>query len=239
MNNQLVPDWKIRFLKGGCQALRRGVYECTKYLNRHCTRVQIVDTELAQAIQIISAEKICIIRHLFENYRKIMKKQLKEIQKEEVGEKSSKEKLQLRKKCLLETKCGTTDYGIEEIESKVLENLANENKTNTAKQIYEESGREEIEETESMEIESLAKNKIDISGHLVLLVKNSSTLMETEDIFSSRWAPSNITGNMVRSNRKREKIEFTTEISTSRKEGPVEKRARTKTQKSENIVKEE
>ena len=101
------------------------MHECTKYLNRHCTRVQIVDTELAQAIQVISAEEICIIRHLFENYRKITEKQLKEIQEEDVGEKSSKEKLQLRKKYLLETECGTTDYGIEEIESKVLENPAN------------------------------------------------------------------------------------------------------------------
>ena len=66
-----------------------------------------------------------------------------------------------------------------------------------------------------MEIESLAKNKIDMTEHSVPLVENSSTLMEAEDIFSSRWAPSNITGNIVRSNRKREKIEFTTEISTS------------------------
>src|SRR5260363_293769 len=190
MNNQLVPDWKIRFLKGGCQALRRGVHECTKYLNRHCTRVQIVDTEIAQAIQIISAEEICIIRHLFENYRKITQKQLKEIQEEEVEDKISKEKVQLRKKCLLEMECGTTDYGIEEIESMVLEKPASINKTDSAKQIYEESNVKELEETESMEIESLAENKIGLTEHLASSSESSSMVMETEDIFSSRWAPS-------------------------------------------------
>ena len=51
MNIQQVPDWKIKFLKGGYYVLKCSVYECIKYLNKTCTKAQIVNVEIARAIQ--------------------------------------------------------------------------------------------------------------------------------------------------------------------------------------------
>ncbi|CAG8602407.1 17209_t:CDS:2, partial [Gigaspora rosea] len=89
-------------------------------------------------------------------------------------------------------------------------------------QINEENGTEELKVAESMEIESLRKIKISATGYVESSFESPSSVIKAEDIYSSRWAPSS-----------------PVVVSTRRKEGPVEKRARIKTQELKKAVKGE
>src|SRR5260363_463242 len=109
MSIQMVPDWKVDFLKKGSRAIRLGVRSCSNLLSRGCSKIQIIDKEIAEAVQVISAEEIFIIRQLIEYYQKIMEKQLKEIK-----EFSKQDNQQKRKTALLDSESGHFDYGIEE-----------------------------------------------------------------------------------------------------------------------------
>ncbi|CAG8669886.1 24860_t:CDS:2 [Gigaspora rosea] len=121
----------------------------------------------------------------------------------------------------------------------VLEISTSGNKSDHAEQTYEESSAEVLERAGIMKIEGFGNEKIDLIGHLESSVESSSTVKRTEDIFSSKWAPSSTLKSSIGNNKKREKMEFTTEISTRHKEGPVEKRVRTKAQTAESAEKEE
>jgi len=111
MNPYLVPDWKVNFLKKGCQAIRLGARSCIDLLRRECKNVQIIDKEISVAVQTITAEEVYIIRQLIENYPKITEHQLKLI-KEDKRQTYD----QRRKGLLLEAESGFIDYGIEEME---------------------------------------------------------------------------------------------------------------------------
>ena len=80
-----------------------------KLLSRGCNKIQIIDKEIADAVQVISAEEICIIRQLIEYYPKITEKQLREIK-----EFSKQDNQQKRRFLLLDSEAGHFDYGIEE-----------------------------------------------------------------------------------------------------------------------------
>src|SRR5260364_15932 len=114
MNIKQVLDWKVKFLKGGCEALRGGVHKCIKFLNTSCTKIQTIDSKLAKAIEVLSAEEICLVSHLLENYRNLTEKQFKEIQAVTNEERKECEETLRRKKLLIEAECSTLDYGIEE-----------------------------------------------------------------------------------------------------------------------------
>jgi len=116
-----VPEWKVGFLKKGCQAIKYGGTGCLDLLKRECVRTQIVDQELAKAIQTITAEEICIIRHFLECYTKLSEKQLGEIQRKESKESvdSTEAKNQARIETLLQLECGTIDYGTQVLEDEL------------------------------------------------------------------------------------------------------------------------
>src|SRR6185437_2804668 len=147
MNIQQVPEWKVNFLKNGCVALRTGVQECMNYLKKACTKVQVVDKEIAKAIESLSAEDVCLIRHLLENYRALTEKQLKEIQNNTKEGKSILKKTQARKEALLDAECGTLDYGIEEkigikMEGVEISTSESEHKENTGKEKFDKEEAE-------------------------------------------------------------------------------------------------
>ena len=58
MNPYLVPDWKVNFLKKGCQAIRVGARSCIDLRRRECKNVQIIDKESPAAVQTITAEEV-------------------------------------------------------------------------------------------------------------------------------------------------------------------------------------
>src|SRR5260363_119262 len=109
MNTHMVPEWMIDFLKKGSKAISLGVSSCSKLLSKGYSKIQIIDKEIAEAVQVISADEIFIIRQLIEYYPKIMEKQLKEIK-----EFSKQDNQQKRKTALLDSESGHFDYGIEE-----------------------------------------------------------------------------------------------------------------------------
>src|SRR5260363_16647 len=109
MNIHMVLQQKIDFLKKGSKAISLGVSSCSKLLSRECSKIQIIDKEIAELVQVISAEEIFIIRQLIECYSKITEKQLKEIK-----EFSKQDNQQKRKTVLLDSKSDHFDYGIEE-----------------------------------------------------------------------------------------------------------------------------
>src|SRR5260364_415807 len=109
MNIHMVPEWKVDFLKKGSRAISLEFRSCSDLLSRRCSKIQIIDKEIAEVVQVLSAEEIFIIRQLIEYYPKITEKQLKEIK-----EFSKQDKRQKRKSLLLDSEAGHFDYGIEE-----------------------------------------------------------------------------------------------------------------------------
>src|SRR5260364_413805 len=109
MNTHMVPEWKIDFLKKGSKVISLEVSSCSKLLSRGCSKIQIIDKEIAEAVQVIFAEEIFIIRQLIEYYPKIIEKQLKEIK-----EFSKQDNQQKRKTALLDSESGHFNYGIED-----------------------------------------------------------------------------------------------------------------------------
>jgi len=175
MNIQQVPEWKVNFLKDGCVALRTGVQGCMNYLKKACTKVQVVDKEIAKAIESLSAEEVCLIRHLLENYRALTEKQLKEIQNNTKEGKSTLEKTQARKEALLDAECGTLDYGIEEkmgtkMEGVEINTSESEHKENSSKKKFDKE-KAELGKTN----EECTSNEVNIASQDLQISKTTPT----------------------------------------------------------------
>ncbi|CAG8476882.1 45376_t:CDS:2, partial [Gigaspora margarita] len=93
------------------QAIRSGARSCIDLLKKEYKQTQIIDQEISDAVQTITAKEVYIIRQLVKNYPKIMEKQLKLIKEDK--RQTNKQK---RKALLLEAESSVIDYGIEEME---------------------------------------------------------------------------------------------------------------------------
>ncbi|RIB10388.1 hypothetical protein C2G38_2206250 [Gigaspora rosea] len=122
------------------------------FLKRRMPSLEAGNSEIAEAIQFISAEETCIIRQLLEIYPKISEKQLKEIQEKgssiNPDDESEKRRRQSNIEALLLTECSTSDYGTQEVENTFSKQEERDNRRISEK----DSPREEAE-TMSMMIE--------------------------------------------------------------------------------------